>query len=42
MDVAGIIWITVFGVIISGAVIAAGIFVCRLIYNLIKSESTDD
>ena len=31
MDVAGIIWLTVFGIVIGAAVLAGGIFVCRFI-----------
>ena len=31
MDVAGVIWITVFGIVIGAAVLASGIFVYRFI-----------
>jgi len=42
MDVAGVIWITVFGIVIGAAALAGGIFICRLIYALIKGTPTDD
>ena len=31
MDVAGVIWMTVFGIVIGAAVLAGGIFIYRLI-----------
>ena len=42
MDVAGVIWITVFGIVIGAAALAGGIFICRFIYALIKGAPTDD
>jgi|GEM_PF-5133071 hypothetical protein len=42
MDVAGVIWITVFGIVIGAAVLAGGIVICRFIYALIKGPPTDD
>jgi hypothetical protein len=42
MDVAGVIWITVFGIVIGAAALAGGIFICRLIYALMKGTPTDD
>ena len=42
MDVAGVIWMTVFGIVIGAAVLAGGIFICRFIYALIKDAPTDD
>ena len=31
MDIAGVIWLTVFGIVISAAVLAGGIFIYRFI-----------
>ena len=31
MDVAGVIWMTVFGIVIGAAVLASGIFIYRLL-----------
>ena len=42
MDVAGVIWLTVFGIVIGAAVLAVGIFICRFVYALIKDTPTDD
>ena len=42
MDVAGVIWMTVFGIVIGAAALAGGIFICRFIYALIKGTPTDD
>ena len=42
MDVAGVIWMTVFGIVIGAAVLAGGIFIYRFIYALIKGTPTDD
>ena len=42
MDVAGTIWITVFGIVIGAGAIAGGIFIYRILYHLIKGAPTDD
>ena len=42
MDVAGVIWLTVFGLVIGAAVIAGGIFIYRFIYAMIKDPPADD
>ena len=34
MDVAGSIWLAVFGLLIVAAVLAGGIFICRFIYGV--------
>jgi hypothetical protein len=42
MDLAGVIWITFFGIVIGGGALTGGIFIYRIIYHLIKSASSDD
>jgi len=42
MDVAGVIWISVFGIILGGAALAGGIFICRFIYRLLKGVHPED
>ena len=42
MDIAGTIWIMVFGIVIGAAAVAGGIFVYRILYHLIKGDPADD
>ena len=39
MDVAGVIWLTVFGLVIAVAVLAGGTFICKVIYALMYDNA---
>ena len=39
MDIAGVIWLTVFGLVIGAAVLAGGIFICRVIRDYWDADS---
>ena len=42
MDLAGVIWMSVFGILFCAAALAGGIFIYRFISAMIKDPRTDD
>jgi hypothetical protein len=39
MDIAGVIWLAVFGLVIAVAVLAGGVFICKVIYALMYDNA---
>jgi len=42
MDLAGVIWMSVFGTLFGAAAVAGGIFIYRFIHAMIKDPPADD
>ena len=42
MDLAGVIWMSVFGILFGAAALAGGIFIYRFISAMIKDPPADD
>ena len=42
MDLAGVIWMSVFGILFCAAALAGGIFIYRFISAMIKDPPADD